>query len=127
MSAAATRLRSGTHAATPTQSATRSWRHSSRARTGAGAMSTKPTSDPGGQPPGLAMPPAGPLAETPDLQGAYPRLSGPQIAALEALGQRRTVAPAEMLFAEGDRNCDFYVVLAGHVAGVEGHGQSEGR
>jgi len=73
------------------------------------------------------MPPAGPLAETPDLQGAYPRLSAPQIAALEALGQRRTVAPGEVLFAEGDRNCDFYVVLAGHVAGVEGHGQPEGR
>ena len=90
-------------------------------------MSTKPTSDPGGQRSGPGLFPAGPLAETPDLQGAYPRLSGPQIATLEALGQRRTMASAEVLFAEGDRNCDFYVVLAGLVAGVEGHGEPEGR
>jgi thioredoxin reductase (NADPH) len=90
-------------------------------------MSTKPTSDPGGQPTSAAPSPAAPLAETPDLQGAYPRLSGPQIAALAALGQRRTMTPAEVLFAEGDRNCDFFVVLAGHVAGVEGHGEPEGR
>jgi thioredoxin reductase (NADPH) len=90
-------------------------------------MSTKPTSDPSGQPTSAAPSPAAPLAETPDLQGAYPRLSGPQIAALAALGQRRTMTPAEVLFAEGDRNCDFFVVLAGHVAGVEGHGEPEGR
>ena len=45
---------------------------------------------------------AGPVEETPDLQGAYPRLSEAQIAALEPLGQRRTTRPAEILFHEGD-------------------------
>ena len=70
---------------------------SSRARTGAGAMSTKPTSDRGA---GLRDrdPGAGrlgrrqPVAETPDLNGAYPRLSDAQIAALSSLGQRASGA-----------------------------------
>jgi thioredoxin reductase (NADPH) len=66
-------------------------------------------------------------SETPDLQGAYPRLSAGQIAALAALGQRRDTQPEEILFREGDRNCDFFVVLAGNVAVVEGHGTPEER
>ena len=70
-------------------------------------MSTKPSSE---EPP-----------ETPDLQGAYPRLSDAQIAALAAHGRRRSTQPGEVLFAEGDRDCDFFVVLAGRVASVEGH------
>ncbi len=73
-------------------------------------MSTKPTSE-----------------ETPDLQGAYPRLSDAQIAALASMGQRRSAQPDEILFAEGDRNCDFFVILAGHVAVVEGRGTPEER
>jgi thioredoxin reductase (NADPH) len=71
--------------------------------------------------------PARPMAETPDLNGAYPRLSDPQIAALSALGQRRPAQPEEILFAEGDRNCDFFVVLGGLVAVVEGRGTPEER
>ncbi|MDX6335359.1 MAG: thioredoxin reductase, partial [Streptosporangiaceae bacterium] len=67
------------------------------------------------------------MAETPDLNGAYPRLSDPQIAALSALGQRRPAQPEEILFAEGDRNCDFFVVLGGLVAVVEGRGTPEER
>ena len=73
-------------------------------------MSTKPSSE-----------------ETPDLQGAFPRLSDAQIAALDAQGQRRPIQPGEVLFAEGDRECDFFVVLAGKVASVEGHGTPEER
>ena len=73
-------------------------------------MSTKPSSE-----------------ETPDLQGAYPRLSDAQIAALDAQGQRRPIQPGEVLFAEGDRDCGFFVVLAGKVASVEGHGTPEER
>jgi thioredoxin reductase (NADPH) len=73
-------------------------------------MSTKPSSE-----------------ETPDLQGAYPRLSDAQIAELEAQGQRRAIQPGEVLFAEGDRDCGFFVVLAGKVASVEGHGTPEER
>ena len=85
-------------------------------------MSTKPTSDrgasprdPGPRPPAVSGP-GQPVAETPDLNGAYPRLSDAQIAALSSLGQRRPARPDEILFAEGDRNCDFFVVLAGQVA-----------
>ena len=50
--------------------------------------------------------------ETADFNGAYPRLSDTQIAALAALGRPRDVQPHEILFREGDRNCDFFVVLA---------------
>jgi thioredoxin reductase (NADPH) len=73
-------------------------------------MSTKPSSE-----------------ETPDLQGAYPRLSDAQITALDAQGQRRPIQPGDVLFAEGDRDCGFFVVLAGRVASVEGHGTPEER
>lgn len=58
--------------------------------------------------------------ETPDLQGAYPQLSDAQIAALAAQGRRRPTQPGDVLFAEGDRERDFFVVLAGKVASVEG-------
>jgi thioredoxin reductase (NADPH) len=65
--------------------------------------------------------------ETPDLQGAFPRLSDAQIAALDAQGRRRSTRPGDVLFAEGDRECDFFVVLAGKAASVEGHGTPEER
>ncbi len=67
------------------------------------------------------------LAETPDLFGAYPRLSEGQIAALAALGERRSAAQDEILFRQGQRNCEFFVVLAGKVAVLEGHGTPEER
>ena len=35
--------------------------------------------------------------------------------------------PEEVLFREGDRECQFFVVLAGKVASVEGHGTPEER
>lgn len=67
------------------------------------------------------------LAETPDLYGAYPRLSESQITALAALGERRGAAQHEILFRQGQRNCDFFVVLAGKVAVLEEHGTPEER
>jgi thioredoxin reductase (NADPH) len=73
-------------------------------------MSTKPSSE-----------------ETPDLQGAFPRLSDAQIAALDVQGRRRPTLPGEVLFAAGDRDCDFFVMVAGKVASVEGHGTPEER
>ena len=73
-------------------------------------MSTKPSSE-----------------ETPDLPGAFPRLSDAQIAALDAQGQRRPVQLGRVLFAEGDRDCGFFVVLAGRVASVEGNETPEER
>jgi thioredoxin reductase (NADPH) len=65
------------------------------------------------------------MAETPDPYGAYPRLNDAQITALAALGQQRRMRPGETLFSEGERNCDFFVVLAGSVAVIEGHGGPE--
>jgi thioredoxin reductase (NADPH) len=83
-------------------------------------MSTKPTSK-------LSLAAGGDTTETPDPQGAYPRLSDAQIVALTGQGDRRGTEPGEILFGEGERDCDFYVVLAGHVASVEGHGTHEER
>jgi thioredoxin reductase (NADPH) len=65
------------------------------------------------------------LVETPDLNGAYPRLDEAGIAALAPRGRRRRVQPEEILFREGDRECEFFVVLAGMVASVEGYGTVE--
>jgi thioredoxin reductase (NADPH) len=62
-----------------------------------------------------------PPAETPDTYGAFPRLDDAQLAALAAFGDDRGMNPEEPLFTEGDRNCDFYTVLDGHVASVEGY------
>ncbi|MCW3019885.1 MAG: cyclic nucleotide-binding protein [Solirubrobacterales bacterium] len=62
------------------------------------------------------------LVETPDRQGAYPRLSEDQLARLEQQGERRRTHAGEVLFHEGDEQYDFYVVLAGKVAVVEDHG-----
>jgi thioredoxin reductase (NADPH) len=67
----------------------------------------------------------GGLAETPDLHGAFPRLSEAQIEALAAHGHRRRTQPGEVLFREGDPSCDFFVILAGKVAIVAGYGEQE--
>jgi len=52
------------------------------------------------------------LAADPD---AFQRLNNAEIAALERLGLRRSVAAGEYLYREGDSGYDFYVVLAGAV------------
>ena len=57
-----------------------------------------------------------PLVETPDMHGAYPRLSDDQIATLEAGGARRTVDRGETLVREGERSDYFFVILSGKVA-----------
>lgn len=62
------------------------------------------------------------LPETPDLDGAFPRLSEQQLLALEAHGERRRVRQGEVLYREGDERCDFYVVLEGQVAILQGYG-----
>jgi thioredoxin reductase (NADPH) len=60
-----------------------------------------------------------PRTETPDLDGAFPRLSDDQIAALAAVGERRPVKAADVLYREGDGTGDFFVILEGKVAVVE--------
>ena len=79
---------------------------------------------PGPRPPAVSGQPAGGDAR-PD--GAYPRLTDAQIAALSRAGPAPPGEAGEVLFSEGDRNCDFFVVLAGQVAMVEGRGTPEER
>ena len=64
--------------------------------------------------------PCQPISETPDRQGAYPRLSDEQLAMLASRGSTRPTSEGEILFREGDPSCDFFVILDGLVAIVEG-------
>jgi thioredoxin reductase (NADPH) len=57
--------------------------------------------------------------ETPDTNGAFPRLSDEQIEALAAHGEQRTTRRGAVLYREGDPECDFFVVTAGAVEIVE--------
>jgi thioredoxin reductase (NADPH) len=45
----------------------------------------------------------------------FPELDAAQLALLGEFGDRRTVAPGDILYAEGDATYDFYVVLSGSV------------
>jgi thioredoxin reductase (NADPH) len=60
--------------------------------------------------------------ETPDLHGAFPRLSDGQIKRLDLAGERRPTEPGQVLFQEGDDEYDFHVVLDGHVGTQAGEG-----
>jgi thioredoxin reductase (NADPH) len=60
--------------------------------------------------------------ETPDRYGQYPRLSGQQLAAVAAYGQRRPTRQGEVLYNQGEEDYDFVVVLDGRVAVVGGYG-----
>lgn len=63
--------------------------------------------------------------ETPDLNGAFPRLGEEQVAALSARGRRRAVHAGEVLYREGEPAVEFIVVLEGLVAMVEDDGERE--
>jgi thioredoxin reductase (NADPH) len=63
-----------------------------------------------------------PLAETPDVNGAFPRLSEDQIGMLAQHGERRRTQPDDVLVREGDRDYDLFVVLEGKVAMISGYG-----
>src|SRR6266404_7942664 len=54
--------------------------------------------------------PALPMA---DDAVAFPTLDDSELAVLEALGSRRSVAVGEYLYREGDTTYDFYVILSG--------------
>ena len=60
------------------------------------------------------------MVETPDVYGAYPRLSEHQIQAISKSGTRRHVERGDLLYRQGDRGMDFVVVLQGLVAVIEG-------
>jgi thioredoxin reductase (NADPH) len=57
--------------------------------------------------------------ETPDVSGAYPRLTDEQLMTLSRYGDRRSVPRGTVLFCEGDRDCSFFVVVEGKVAVVQ--------
>ena len=61
--------------------------------------------------------------ETPDRDGAFPRLADEQLARLRALGRVRRVEAGEILFAEGDQGSDFFIVESGSIAIVQGYGK----
>ncbi|MFE5144322.1 FAD-dependent oxidoreductase [Streptomyces fagopyri] len=67
------------------------------------------------------------FGETPDTCGAYPRLTEDQTARLAEHGQRRSMAPNDVLIQEGERCETFVVVLSGTVAVVEDYGTPEER
>src|SRR5579862_9290541 len=69
----------------------------------------------------------GSVSETPDVYGEYPRLSPDQIDGLVADGVRRAMARGEVLYRQGDRRCDFFVILAGTVTLLDGYGTPEER
>jgi thioredoxin reductase (NADPH) len=66
-----------------------------------------------------------PPGETPDLSGAYPRLSGERIRMLSGYGSRRPTARGELLIVEGHPDEAFIVVLSGRVAIVTAFGTPE--
>ncbi|GIF00829.1 FAD-dependent oxidoreductase [Paractinoplanes rishiriensis] len=67
------------------------------------------------------------LPETPDVAGAYPRLSDEQIELLSRRGEKRPVQRDDVLVAEGQRDRDFLVVLSGKVAVIEAYGTPKAR
>ncbi|MFI6095034.1 FAD-dependent oxidoreductase [Lentzea sp. NPDC051213] len=60
--------------------------------------------------------------ETPDEHGAFPRLDSDQIDQVAQYGTRRPTRQAEVLYAEGDRSHDFFVIVSGVVHALE-HGE----
>ncbi|MFF1830744.1 FAD-dependent oxidoreductase [Paenarthrobacter sp. NPDC058040] len=68
------------------------------------------------------------LIETPDISGAYPRLSQAQIELLSRAGTRRDTSAGEDVIHEGNIDADFFVILQGKVLVVEGlHADGEGQ
>ncbi|WAP54460.1 FAD-dependent oxidoreductase [Streptomyces sp. S465] len=65
--------------------------------------------------------------ETPDVYGAYPRLTDEQITFLAGHGTRHPVVPGQVLIREGDQCTDFYVILSGSIAIIEDYGTPEER
>jgi len=67
------------------------------------------------------------IPETPDRDGAFPRLTEDQVRRLEPEGERRPTRNREVLFREGDERYDLYVVLDGKVAVIDGYGGPDER
>jgi thioredoxin reductase (NADPH) len=65
------------------------------------------------------------VEETPDVDGAHPRLSEHQIAVLAPGGHPRRVERGDVLFRAGDEQYDFFVIREGKVAALVKEGQRE--
>ena len=63
------------------------------------------------------------LQETADVFGAFPKLTDEQVESLKVEG--KATARGEVLFREGDLTCDFFVILSGLVAIVDGYGRED--
>ena len=63
------------------------------------------------------------VAETPDREGAFPRLSEAQIETLTARGRCSSTTVGECLYRQGDSRYDFFVILEGLVSA---HADAEG-
>lgn len=61
--------------------------------------------------------------ESPDRDGAFPRLDEDQLARFRELGRPRTVEPGEVLFNAGEETTDFFVIESGTVVIVQGLGR----
>ena len=53
------------------------------------------------------------VPETPDRDGAFPRLGDDLLARFRSLGEVRAVQPGEVLFASGDQPSHFFIVESG--------------
>jgi thioredoxin reductase (NADPH) len=68
------------------------------------------------------------MAEDPfDRDVAFPRLSDELLAVLDAAGERRPIADGEILFHAGERQSEFFVVMRGRVAVIDGYGSAAER
>jgi thioredoxin reductase (NADPH) len=67
------------------------------------------------------------LVETSNVAGAYPSLSERYIELLSQRGEKRPIRPRDVLVREGQRERDFYVILSGKVAVVEGYDDAAGK
>ncbi len=63
------------------------------------------------------------MPETPQRDGAFPRLDEGQLARLRSMGEVRAVESGDVLFAEGDAASDFFVMESATVAIVQGYGR----
>ncbi|MGY1750534.1 Na+/H+ antiporter NhaA [Modestobacter sp. SYSU DS0511] len=84
---------------------------------------------PPAQMPAIDVLPGGPLAETPE-DGASPRLSDEHIAVFRRVGRRMSTVRGQVLLRSGQAEFDFFVVLSGAIAVVEGsldHGGDGGK
>jgi NhaA family Na+:H+ antiporter len=84
-----------------------------------GPAGRRRTLSPSAELPGITRLPDGSFEETPD-DGSTPRLTAEQLAALTRVGRRLRTERGQVLLRSGAAEYDFFVILSGSVAIVEG-------